>query len=257
MEDPFRLDGKVAIVTGGNGGIGKGMAMGLAKAGCTIVIAARKRDKTDVALQEIQDQCGRKGLGVEVDVKSEKAIKAMVRKVKDTLGRIDILINNAGTGVRKMPQDYTMEDWNEVMDTNLRSTFLCCQAAYPTMKENGAGKIINIGSMTSLFGAAKYAIYGASKGGIMQLTRSLAVAWAQDNIQVNIILPGWIDTDLTILSRKAVPTLDQNIKERTPMGRWGRPADLAGAAVFLSSPASDFITGVALPVDGGYSVFLC
>lgn len=257
MNHPFRLDGKVAIVTGGNGGIGKGMAMGLAEAGCRIVIAARNQTKTEAALREFQEKFGQPALGIQVNVKNENEIRAMVQKVKEVFGRIDILINNAGMGIRKNPQDYTNEDWNEVMDTNLRSAFLCSQAVYPHMKEIGGGKIINIGSMTSLFGGAKYAIYGASKGGIVQLTRALAVAWAPDHIRVNAILPGWIETDLTPLSRRAVPTLDQNVLGRTPLGRWGRPADLAGAAVFLSSPASDFITGVALPVDGGYSIFLC
>jgi 2-deoxy-D-gluconate 3-dehydrogenase len=257
MQSPFRLEGKVAIVTGGNGGIGKGMAMGLAEAGCKIVIAARNPDKTETALRELEQKFGAIAAGIQVDLRKEKEIPAMVQKAKEAFGRIDILINNAGTGIRKMPQDYTLEDWDEIMNTNLRSAFLCSQAVYPHMKAVGGGKIINIGSMTSIFGGAKYAIYGASKGGIVQLTRALAVAWAPDHIQVNAILPGWIETDLTVLSRKAVPTLDQNVKERTPMGRWGRPSDLAGAAVFLSSPASDFITGVALPVDGGYSVFLC
>jgi 2-deoxy-D-gluconate 3-dehydrogenase len=180
----------------------------------------------------------------------------MAAQVLDTFGRIDILVNNAGINIRKMPQDYLAAEWDEVLDANLRSAFLCSRAVYPGMKERGGGKIINIGSMTSLFGGAKLAPYGTSKGGIVQLTRSLAVAWAPDNIQVNAILPGWIDTDLTRQARKDLAGLNERVLARTPVGHWGEPDDLAGAAIFLASPASNFVTGVALPVDGGYSIML-
>jgi len=140
-----------------------------------------------------------------------------------------------------------------VLDSNLTSAFLCSRAAYPELKRNGGGKVVNIGSMTSLFGGAHLGPYGASKGGVMQLTRSLAVAWAADNIQVNAILPGWIDTDLTEQARADIPGLNERVLARTPAARWGVPADLAGIAVFLAGGASDFITGAAIPVDGGYS----
>ncbi|MEE9120356.1 MAG: SDR family oxidoreductase, partial [Syntrophobacteria bacterium] len=195
-------------------------------------------------------------LGVQVDVRKEEEIEAMAAQVLDTFGRIDILVNNAGINIRKMPQDYLAAEWDEVLDANLRSAFLCSKAVYPGMKERGGGKIINIGSMTSLFGGAKLAPYGTSKGGIVQLTRSLAVAWAPDNIQVNAILPGWIDTDLTRQARKDLAGLNERVLARTPVGHWGEPDDLAGAAIFLASPASNFVTGVALPVDGGYSIML-
>jgi 2-deoxy-D-gluconate 3-dehydrogenase len=177
----------------------------------------------------------------------------MVAQAAEKLGRLDILINNAGINVRKAPQDYSLEEWRLVIDTNLTSAFVASQAAYAHMKRAGGGKIINIGSMMSLFGASFAAPYGASKGGIVQLTKSLAAAWAKDNIQVNAVLPGWIDTALTRRAREDVSGLHERVLARTPAGRWGRPEDLGGIALFLASPASDFITGTAIPVDGGYS----
>ena len=256
MKTSFSLQGKVALVTGGNGGIGKGIARGLAGVGSDIVIGARNQAKTDGAVHEIQEEFGVRALGVQVDVRKEEEIQAMAEQALNEFGQIDILVNNAGINIRKMPQDYLTAEWDEVLEANLRSAFLCSRTVYPTMKEAGGGKIINIGSMTSFFGGAKLAAYGTSKGGIVQLTRSLAVAWAPDNIQVNAILPGWIDTDLTRQARKDLPGLNESILARSPVGRWGEPDDLAGAAVFLATPASNFITGVALPVDGGYSVML-
>jgi 2-deoxy-D-gluconate 3-dehydrogenase len=169
-------------------------------------------------------------------------------------GRLDILINNAGIAIIKQPQEYTLSEWNTVLATNLSSAFLCAQAAYPEMLRVGVGKVINIGSMWSIFGAALAASYAASKGGGVQLTKSLATAWAKDNIQVNAVLPGFIDTDLTRSGRAEVPGLNESVLARTPAGRWGAPDDLAGIAVFLASAAPDFITGAAIPVDGGYSV---
>ena len=169
-------------------------------------------------------------------------------------GRLDILVNNAGTTVRKQPQDLTAEDWHLVMNTNLTSVFFCSQAAYPHIVKAGGGKIINIGSMMSLFASSYATPYAASKGAIVQLARSMAIAWAKDNIQVNTILPGWIDTELTRKARKEVQGLDEKVLARTPVQRWGIPDDFAGIAVFLAAAASDFITGTAIPVDGGYSV---
>jgi 2-deoxy-D-gluconate 3-dehydrogenase len=169
-------------------------------------------------------------------------------------GRLDILVNNAGTSVRKQPQDLTAEDWHLVMDTNLSSAFFCSQAAYPHMLRAGGGKIINIGSMMSIFASSYATPYASSKGGIVQMARSMAVAWAKDNIQVNTILPGWIDTDLTRKAREQVQGLHEKVLARTPVQRWGSPDDFAGIAVFLAAPASDFITGAAIAVDGGYSV---
>jgi 2-deoxy-D-gluconate 3-dehydrogenase len=249
----FSLKEKVAIVTGGNGGIGKGIAEGFAAAGSDVVVVARNQQKIQETVQEIQERFKTRVIGISCDVSKEEDIRAMMQEVRDKLGKIHILVNNAGMNIRKMPQDYEASDWDQVIETNLRGPFLCCHAAYPFMKEAGFGKIINIGSMTSIFGGPKLAPYGASKGGIVQLTKSLATAWAPDNIQVNAILPGWIDTALTRQARKDIEGLHERVLDRTPAGRWGVPVDLAGTAVFLSSAASDFVTGTAIPVDGGFS----
>jgi len=254
MQDLFTLKGKVGIVTGGNGGIGKGIACGFAAAGSDLVIAARNEAKTAGAAREIQEKFGVRVLGVQVDVREEAQIRGVVQRVLKTFGRIDILVNNAGINIRKMPQDYKTAEWDDILDVNLRSTFLFSQAVYPSLKAGGGGKIINIGSMTSIFGLGQAPAYGASKGGIVQLTRSLAVAWAPDKIQVNALLPGWINTDLTQNARRVWPGLNERVLSRTPAGRWGEPTDFWGVAVFLASAASDFITGVALPVDGGFSI---
>jgi 2-dehydro-3-deoxy-D-gluconate 5-dehydrogenase len=248
----FDLTGRVAIVTGGNGGIGLGMATGLASAGAELVLAARDRQKLDAAAKELR-QAGTRVATAEVDVSNPASVKELVDLALDEFGRIDILIANAGTSIRKPPQDFTLDEWRQVLDVNLTGTFLCAQAVYPAMKRAKAGKIITIGSMTSLFGAAYAAPYGASKGGVVQLTKALASAWADDQIQVNAVLPGWIDTELTTAARAQVVGLHDRVVARTPQRRWGRPADLAGIAVFLASSASDFITGAAIPVDGGYS----
>jgi 2-dehydro-3-deoxy-D-gluconate 5-dehydrogenase len=249
----FDLTGRVAIVTGGNGGIGLGMARGLAQAGAAVVLAGRNTDKSTGAVKELE-ALGAKAAMVKVDVTSEASCREMVRTTVDRFGRLDILVNNAGTNIRKQPQEYTLDEYRAVLDTNLTSAFACSQAAYPHMVRAGGGKIINIGSMMSIFGASFTAPYAASKGGIVQLSRALATAWAKDNIQVNAVLPGWIDTDLTRQARQQVAGLHERVLARTPAGRWGTPDDHAGIAVFLASPASDFVTGTAIPVDGGYSV---
>ncbi|HEX7073770.1 MAG TPA: glucose 1-dehydrogenase [Hyphomicrobiaceae bacterium] len=249
----FDLAGRVAIVTGGNGGIGLGMATGLAEAGAAIVIAARDQQKSANAAEGLK-QLGARVATVEVDVQDQDSVKRMVEAALDQFQRIDILVANAGINIRKPPQDVKPEEWQAVLDVNLNGPFYCAQAVYPAMKAQGGGKIITIGSMTSIFGVPFAPAYSATKGGVVQLTRSLATAWAKDNIQVNCVLPGWIDTNLTRQARRQVEGLHERIEARTPAGRWGDPADFAGIAVFLSSRASDFITGTAIPVDGGYSV---
>ncbi|MBE2261343.1 MAG: glucose 1-dehydrogenase [Burkholderiaceae bacterium] len=249
----FRLDGKVALVTGGNGGIGLGMARGLAQAGATVVIVGRDAEKSRGAVQVLKEQ-GLIADALAADVTDEAAVAALMKEVMQRHGRLDILVNNAGTNIRRPVQELSLADWNTVMDTNLTSAFLCSRSAWPHLKAAGGGKVINIGSMMSIFGAAYAPAYAASKGGIVQFTRSLATAWAADNIQANAVLPGWIDTELTQKAREQVDGLHQRVLARTPAGRWGAPGDLAGIAVFLASSASDFITGTAIPVDGGYSV---
>jgi 2-deoxy-D-gluconate 3-dehydrogenase len=249
----FDLTGKVAIVTGGNGGIGLGMARGLAEAGADIAIVGRNETKSNAAVAELK-QNGSKAISIVVDVTDKAAVTDMVELVVRELGRVDILVNNAGINIRKPPQALSLDEWDRVIGTNLTSAFLCSQAVYPAMKAAGGGKIINIGSMMSIFGASFAPAYAASKGGIVQFTRSCACAWAADNIQANAVLPGWIDTDLTRRARAEIDGLHDRVLARTPAARWGASNDFAGIAVFLSSAASDFVTGTAIPVDGGYSI---
>ena len=249
---PFELTGKVAVVTGGNGGIGLGIAMGLAGAGANIVVAARSVEKTAQALEDIR-ALGVEAHGITVDVTQEPAIQRMVTNTIDHMGRLDILVNNSGIAVRAQPQDLTAAQWDSVVDVNLRAAFLASKEVYSHMVSAGGGKVVNVGSMYSLFGSDWGAPYAASKAGLVQLTKSLAVAWAKDNIQVNAVLPGWFVTDLTRGIPDADPNRYDNINRRIPTGRWGEPSELGGAAVFLASAASDYVTGAALIVDGGYS----
>jgi 2-dehydro-3-deoxy-D-gluconate 5-dehydrogenase len=249
----FELKGKVAIVTGGNGGIGLGMARGLVDAGADIAVVGRNEAKSTAAVTELKSRGGR-AIAIQTDVTDKAAVAAMVEQVESELGRIDILVNNAGINIRKPPHVLEIEEWASVIDTNLTSAFLCSKAVHPVMKQAGGGKIINIGSMMSIFGASFAPAYAASKGGIVQFTRACACAWAADNIQANTILPGWIDTDLTKRARVEVDGLHERVLARTPAARWGAMDDFAGIAVFLASPASDFVTGTAIPIDGGYSI---
>ncbi len=251
--NPFDLSGKVAIVTGGNTGLGLGMAKGLAAAGATIVIADRNGSNSQDARRELEAE-GRKALSVTVDVTDKAQIDAMVAAALKEFGRIDILINNAGIGLGGPPESLSLQDWQTTIDVNLTAPFACAQAVYPSLKKQGGGKIINIASILATLATPSGPSYAASKGGILNLTRSLAQAWAADNIQVNAILPGWIDTELTKGARQQVAGLHERVLGRTPAGRWGHIDDFAGIAVFLASPASDFVTGAAIPVDGGFSV---
>jgi 2-deoxy-D-gluconate 3-dehydrogenase len=248
----FDLSEKVALVTGGNGGIGLGMARGLARAGARVMIAGRNEQKNARAVADVSalgTACG----SIVADVVREGEARSLVPRTIDRFGRLDILINNAGVPMRKLPQDHTTEDWRLVLDTNLSSAFWTCQTAHPEFRRLGGGKIINVGSHASILGAPYTAAYAASKGGILQLTRSLACAWGPDNIQANAILPGYIETDMAKSARREVPGLEERVLSRTPLGRWGTLDDCEGIAVFLASSASDFITGTALVLDGGYA----
>ena len=227
------LKGRVAVVTGGNGGIGLGMARGFAGAGAAVVVSGRNAAKSRGAVAELT-KLGAIAVAIEADVADEGAVNALVRATVDRFGRLDILVNNAGMNIRKPVHELTLAEWRQVLDTNLTSAFLTSRAVYPIMKKNGGGKIINIGSMMSIFGTSFAPAYAASKGGIVQLTKATASAWARDNIQVE--------------------GLHDRVLGRTPAGRWGVPDDLSGVAVFLGGPASDFVTGTAIPVDGGYSI---
>lgn len=251
----FDLSGKVAIVTGGNSGIGLGMARGLADAGAAVVIAARNEAKSQKVVDDFE-MSGHKALAVRCDVTKGEDIEALVQTAVNRYGRVDILVNNAGINIRKRPEDLSFDEWKQVLETNLDSVYRCSVACQPIMKSVGGGKIMNNGSMLSLFGAPWGAPYATSKGGLVQLTKSLATAWAEDNIQVNSFLPGWIDTPLTEKARAQVEGLNEKVLERTPAKRWGEIDDFRGIAVFLASSASDFITGTSIPVDGGFSVSL-
>jgi 2-deoxy-D-gluconate 3-dehydrogenase len=249
----FDLSGRVAIVTGGNGGLGLGMARGLARAGAAIAVAARDASKGHKAVEALSAS-GLRCRFYPLQVSAKSSCASMVERVIGDFGRCDILINNAGINIRKRPEEISADEWREVLDVNLGGALFCAQAVYPHMKAAGRGKIVNIGSMYSIFGAPYVPAYAASKGALVQLTRSLACAWAADNIQVNAVLPGWIDTDLTRRAREEVAGLHDKVLARTPAARWGASTDFAGIAVFLASGASDFVTGTAIPVDGGFSV---
>ncbi len=248
----FSLTGKVALVTGGNGGIGRAIALGLAQAGADVVVAARNQDKTAGVLDELRT-LGRRALGVACDVQHTEQLQAAFAAASGELGGLDILVNNAGVAGGGLPQQIAEQEWDRVLDTNLRAVFVACKLAHPLLCARGGGKIINLGSEYSLFGSPFVLPYAASKGGVVQLTKSLATAWAGDRIQVNCIIPGWIRTDMTA-AVEASPAFAAQIKQRTPAGRFGEPEELAGAAVFLASGASDFVTGQSLCVDGGYSI---
>ena len=252
MLPEFELAGSVALVTGGNSGIGRAIAIGLARAGADIAIAARNEEKTARVVKEIRD-IGRRVIGARCDVTKRDHILATVQAVNDTFGKLNILVSGAGIATGGPAERLSEEVWNMVIDTNLKGSFLMAQAVYPLLVANGGGKIINIGSEYAIFGSPFSLPYSASKGGVVQLTKSLAVAWAKDNIQVNAIVPGWIKTDMTagLRSNKA---FHESIIQRTPARRWGEPEEIVGAAVFLASKASDFVTGQSIAVDGGYSI---
>ena len=252
----FDLTGKVAVVTGGNSGIGLGIAHGLVECGATVLVAGRDEARIESAVAELNAKRGGSASGVRCDVLDPDQVKAMVDEAVRRHGGLNILVANAGMGLRKRPEDYTLDEYHRLVDTNMTSVFLCCQAVYPIMKAAGGGKIVITGSMATLFGHPFAAIYAATKGGVVQFGRSLAIAWASDNIQINSVLPGWIDTPMTVAARGYMKELHDRVLVRTPAGRWGTPADMAGAACFLASPASDFVTGTAIPVDGGYSIHM-
>ena len=246
----FDLTGKVSIVTGGNGGIGKAIALGLAEYGSDIVIAARNAKKTKDVVKQILAK-GRRCIGIQCDVLQRSDITKTIEAAVNELGGLHILVNNAGIGQGgDPPQDISIEWWQQVIDTNLTSPFVFSQAAYPALVKCGGGKIINIGSGYSIVAAAGNAAYAASKAGLWNMTRSMALAWGKDNIQVNMILPGWIKTEMTTKTLGDIKRKNKIISE-TPAGRLGEPEDITGATVFLASGASDFVTGKYIQVEGG------
>jgi 2-deoxy-D-gluconate 3-dehydrogenase len=247
----FDLSGKVAVITGGNGGIGLGCAKGLAAAGADIAIWARSKEKSESAVTQLA-ALGIKAKAYEVDVKSSDDLAKATSQTVADFGGIDILIANAGVNIRMRPEQYTDDIVDEIIDVNLKAVFHCAQMVYPEMKKRGGGKIILIGSLTSVQGLGVAPVYSATKGAVVQLGKSLAAAWGADNIQVNTILPGWIITDMTSVTR-AVPGLQEHVLSRTPAGRWGSPNDFAGIATYFASSASDFVTGTDIQIDGGFT----
>ena len=245
------LKGKVAVVTGGNGGIGLGFATGLAQAGADIAIWARNIEKSEAAVKKLKS-LGINAKAFNVDVADKNQINQGMIDTEKEFGGVDILVANAGINIRKAPENYLPDEVDRIIKVNLTGVFDCCQAVYPSMKKRGGGKIITVGSLTSVFGFGIAPIYSATKGAVVQLTMSLANSWGGDNIQVNSGLPGWIKTELTEQTR-SLPDFVNKVLDRTPAGRWGEPIDFAGIAKFLGSSDSDFITGVAIPVDGGFT----
>src|SRR5271163_786637 len=251
----FDLSGKVAVVTGGNGGIGRGIAIGLAGAGASVAILARNEDRNLETLAALK-KIGVPAMAFKLDVSQRKSLKPALETVERTLGPIDILVNNAGFAVLKGVLDHTEEDWDSVMETNLTSCFLLSKYAAPSMIARKAGKIINVASVGGYKGTPVYPSYGVSKGGLLQLTRCLAIELAPHNIQVNSLAPGWTSTDMTdwIRNDPKYAALKDEMITRTPAGRFAEPSEMAGAAVFLASRASDFVTGADIIVDGGFFI---
>jgi 2-deoxy-D-gluconate 3-dehydrogenase len=250
----FDLNGRVAVVTGGNRGIGRSMALGLARAGAAVAVLARNAEHNERVLAELAN-IGKPALVLPLDVTDRAALAPAVAEVERALGGIDILINNAGIALRAGGVlNETADIWDKTIETHLNASFLLSQLVAKSMIQRGrGGKIINLASMYSIFGSGLVPSYSAAKGAIVQLTKSLAIELAPYNIQVNAIAPGWIETDMTAVHRSS-PMNDQIIG-RTPAKRWGKADELIGATVFLASRAADFITGATLPVDGGYSIY--
>jgi len=248
----FDLSGKVAVVTGGNGGIGRGIALGLAEAGAAVAVLGRNEEKNQRVLAELK-AIGISSVAVKVDVTDRAALEPALKSVEEELGGIDILVNNAGNvSLSGGVLNEKPEDWDNVIETQLNAVFLLSKLSAQSMIRRKGGKIINIGSMYSFFGSGLIPSYSAAKGAIVQLTKSMAIELAPHNIQVNAIAPGWIETDMTAVV-KSMP-LNEEILLRTPAGRWGRAEEIAGTAVYLASRASDFVTGDTIRVDGGYAI---
>jgi 2-deoxy-D-gluconate 3-dehydrogenase len=249
IENLFSLQGRVALVTGGNGGIGRAIALAYQEAGAQVVVTGRKPAKNDSVAQELGDA----GSVIELDVLDEAAVERAVAGIVERYGRLDILVNNAGQARRGSVPELSKTDWEDILSVNLTGPFLVAKHAAKAMIAGGqGGKIINISSIYGLFGPPNVASYASSKTGLLGLTRALAVELCKHNIQVNAIIPGWYLTDMN-RHHKGTPLADY-IRRKTPAGRWGNPEDLAGAAILLASAASDFITGTAITVDGGYAV---
>jgi NAD(P)-dependent dehydrogenase (short-subunit alcohol dehydrogenase family) len=247
--NPFDLTGRVAIVTGASRGLGQTFGRALARAGADLVITSRTIDSLNAFQKEVESM-GRRVVPLALDVRDEGSIRRMVSDATGAFDRIDILVNNAGCNVRKKAVDVTWDDWNLILDTNLRGAFFVAQSVAKAMIPHGRGRIINVGSVTSVFGYAGLGPYGASRGGIRQLTMSLAADWGPHGITVNCLAPGWFKTEQNKVMYDD-PEWVEYLVERIPLKRPGRPGDLEGPVVFLASDASEYVTGQTLLVDGG------
>lgn len=249
----FDLSGNVALITGGNGGIGRSLAIGLAEAGASVAIFGRSEEKNQKTLAELKD-IGVSAMAWQIDITRRSELEPAINKVENELGNINILVNNAGiVSLSGGVLNETEADWDGVIETQLNAVFLLSKLAAKKMVENKRGKIINIGSMYSFFGSGLIPSYSAAKGAVIQLTKSMAIELAPHNIQVNAIAPGWFETDMTA-PVKTMTEFNDEIISRTPAGRWGKTEELAGTAVYLASKASDFVTGETIRVDGGYAI---
>jgi NAD(P)-dependent dehydrogenase (short-subunit alcohol dehydrogenase family) len=254
MTDLFDLTGKVALVVGGHGGLGKAIALSLADAGADVTVASRNLDSLKAVVREIETK-GRKSLAVKVDVVDEKQVNAMVETIMKTFHHIDILVNAAGLAIRKPADSFPIDEWQQVMDINTRGTFLCCQAVGRMMIKQKSGKIINVSSVRGRYGLpAGYAAYCPSKGAVDTLTRTLACEWAKYNVLVNAIAPTVVETELT-KGLLADAEYAKTLKARIPMGRWALTEDIVGPTIFFASDAANFVTGQILYIDGGVTTW--
>ena len=249
--DKFSVKGKVAIVTGASRGMGKVMSLTLAEAGADVVVAARTLMKLEALSEQIRS-LNRNCLVYQIDITEFDNIELMVKKTIDEFGKIDILVNNAGMNIRKTAIDLTQPEWDKVLNTNLKAYFFCAQAVAREMAKKNGGKIINIASLRSIIAPPMAPAYTASKGGVSQLTKALAVEWAKYNIRVNAIAPGYIETELTAHFKEKEIDIYESIRDRTALKRWGLPEDIVGTLIYLASDASEYMTGQTLYIDGGY-----
>jgi NAD(P)-dependent dehydrogenase (short-subunit alcohol dehydrogenase family) len=248
----FQLNGRVALITGGNRGLGFVMARSLAEAGADVVVTSRQKEKAEESATSIAQSTGRRALGLAVDVTDATQVENMVQTVVKEFGHIDILINNAGINIRKPIEEFDEESWDLVQSTNLKAPFLCARAVARHMKEQRYGRVINVASMLGLTGLPERSAYCSSKGGVIQLTKVLALEWAPYNVTVNAICPGPFATELNtpVLNN---PQANKFFTDHIALKRWGKPEELGGVAIFLASDASSFMTGAALVVDGGWT----
>jgi NAD(P)-dependent dehydrogenase (short-subunit alcohol dehydrogenase family) len=250
--DVFKLDGRVALVTGGNRGLGFAMAKALAEAGASVIVTSRQEDRAVKSAATLAETTGQRALGLAVDITDTAQIESMIQYVAQEFGRIDILVNNAGINIRKPVEEFDEASWDLVQDTNLKAPFLCARAAVRYMKQQRYGRIINLSSMLGQVALPERSAYCSSKGGLIQLTRVMALEWATYNITVNALCPGPIATEINIPVMNN-PQANQFFLNHIALGRWGKPEELGGAIVFLASEASSFMTGAALVIDGGWT----